>query len=252
MKQIIVTAGGTRERIDNVRSITNLSTGDLGSRIADQLLAKLDQPGDRLYYLHGRGAVLPKTRSEALILVPIEGTIELLTEMETLLASGRIDAVIHAMAVSDYRVAAVSSLDQMAEAIARSDSRDQADLEKILLEARLPETGKISSDLAHPVMILERTPKVIGRIKKLSPDTLLVGFKLLSGVPLEELIEVGVHLLQKNCCDYVLANDTSTAFHGEHRGYLIAPDGSTLELDGKDRIAAGIVETIWPRIAEKE
>lgn len=247
MRRIIVTAGGTRERIDNVRSITNLSTGDLGSRIADRLLEKMDKPGDRLYYLHGRGAVLPKTRKDSLHPVPIEGTLELLSEMEKLLNSGTIDAVIHAMAVSDYRVAAVSSLDQMAEAIAQSDSRDKGHLEHLLMEARLSETGKISSELPHPVLILERNPKVISRIKELSPDTVLVGFKLLSGVAQEELLEVGYQLLQKNHCDFVLANDTDTAFHGKHTGYLIAADRSILPLEGKDRIAEGIVSAIWPR-----
>ena len=33
MKQVIITAGGTSERIDNVRKITNSSSGKLGVAI---------------------------------------------------------------------------------------------------------------------------------------------------------------------------------------------------------------------------
>ena len=38
MKKIIITAGGTSEKIDNVRKITNSSSGRLGMTIANYLL----------------------------------------------------------------------------------------------------------------------------------------------------------------------------------------------------------------------
>ena len=38
MKKIIITAGGTSERIDNVRKITNSSSGKLGTIIVNHLL----------------------------------------------------------------------------------------------------------------------------------------------------------------------------------------------------------------------
>ena len=40
MKKIIITSGGTSERIDNVRKITNSSSGKLGMTIANHLLQK--------------------------------------------------------------------------------------------------------------------------------------------------------------------------------------------------------------------
>ena len=42
MKKIIITAGGTTEPIDNVRKITNVSTGKLGSLICDNMLKKYE------------------------------------------------------------------------------------------------------------------------------------------------------------------------------------------------------------------
>ena len=44
--------------------------------------------------------------------------------------------------------------------------------------------------------------EVIGEIKKLSPETQLIGFKLLDGVSYEELIEVATKLREKNKADY--------------------------------------------------
>ena len=38
MQKIIITAGGTSEKIDNVRKITNSSTGKLGKLIAEHLM----------------------------------------------------------------------------------------------------------------------------------------------------------------------------------------------------------------------
>ena len=60
------------------------------------------------------------------------------------------------------------------------------------------EGNKISSSIEDLTIIMQRSPKVISGIKKWSPDTVLVGFKLLSHVPHEELIQVGQALLQKN------------------------------------------------------
>ena len=38
MKNVIITSGGTREKIDEARVISNLSTGKLGSLIADEFM----------------------------------------------------------------------------------------------------------------------------------------------------------------------------------------------------------------------
>ena len=42
MKKIVITAGGTSEKIDNVRKITNSSSGKLGMTIANHLLKEND------------------------------------------------------------------------------------------------------------------------------------------------------------------------------------------------------------------
>src|SRR5262249_49485103 len=51
-----------------------------------------------------------------------------------------------------------------------------------------PYPGKLSSDAESLIIRCQRTPKVIRSVRDWAPSAYLVGFKLLSGVPREELI----------------------------------------------------------------
>lgn len=157
---------------------------------------------------------------------------DLKEQLSRLLREENIHAVIHAMAVSDYMVDKVTTV----EAI-----RTGIESDKI-------QGNKISSSIDDLAIILKRTPKIISMIKELSPGSRLVGFKLLSGVPHEELISVASALMKKNDCDFVLANDLSEIGAGMHRGYLIHRDGKVDEMATKDEIGRMIAR----RITEQE
>lgn len=227
--KIIITAGGTSERIDDVRTITNSSTGRLGLAIGRTFAEKYGEGIEKIYYLHGLRASYPE--HEKIVPVAIGGVMDLQAELEKLLTSEKIDAVIHAMAVSDYIVNEVTTLDKIR---GTEDPGNKADLSG----------NKISSDIDDLVIHMKKSPKVINSIKRLSPDTSLVGFKLLSNVPHEELIEVGCHLLQKNDCDFVMANDLSEIGKDRHRGYLIHRDGTYDTMETNEEIADMIARRI--------
>ena len=163
----------------------------------------------------------------------------MLEALENLLTTKKIDAVIHAMAVSDYTVKQVTTL----EAI-RAGEEDDPD--------RKLSGGKISSDIEDLVIILKKTPKIIGEIKKLQPDTILVGFKLLTNVENEVLIETGYQLMMKNDCSMVLANDLTEITGDKHVGYLISKDRSYEKLTTKSQIAEAIVIKIEQLLSVKE
>lgn len=57
--KLIITAGGTTEKIDDVRSITNLSTGRLGYVIGNSVLKNFGEKLEKLYYIHGERAIHP-------------------------------------------------------------------------------------------------------------------------------------------------------------------------------------------------
>lgn len=225
--KLIITAGGTTERIDDVRSITNTSTGRLGNTIGTTILKNYGDQIETLYYLHGLRAVPPT--GDNVVSIPIGGVAELENKLKELLETETIDAVIHSMAVSDYTVKEITTTEAIKEGKCLDSSK------------------KISSDIEDLVIVMKKTPKVIHSIKKWNPKTILIGFKLLSHVTREELIDVGHALLKKNECTFVLANDLKEINATEHAGYLIHEDKSYDSMTTREEIA----ETISMRLLEE-
>lgn len=238
-KNILITAGGTSEPIDRVRSITNTGTGALGSLIAKEFLFKEDT--DRIFYVHGKNAVLPECDKVTFVL--IASTDDLLNAVTKLCAENRIDVVVHSMAVSDFRVRSVLRASTVL-AICQPSSGLENVFHFVDRENLIKKENKISSDTQNPVIFLEKTPKVLPVFRELLPDAVIVGFKLLDGVSHDELIDTAYNLLQKNNCDYVLANDYTTVEAGNHQGFLIDRNKNEIPCSGKPAIAKTIAETV--------
>lgn len=237
---IVITAGGTSEYVDKVRKITNSSTGKLGSIIANKILESKNI--SNLYYITTKKSIKPKCIDDIrLHIIEIETTLELKDVVEKVLKKHKIDVFIHSMAVSDYMIDYVTTAQMLTNEIDKSD-----DTLKSILENKnvLDNTSKISSGEDNLIIKLVQTPKIINLIKKISPKTLLIGFKLLENVSEKELIDVGYNLLVKNNCDYVLANDLSYIKSGYHKGFLINKNKKTEMGLNKDEIAELIVSKI--------
>lgn len=232
MKKYIITAGGTSEKIDNVRKITNSSSGKLGMMIANQLLEENEDI--KIYYVCSKNSLRPL--DNRVDVIEIEGTINLKNTVEDLLINNNIHYFIHSMAVSDYMTDYVTSLDKIKESIRNADDIDEA-----LSNVRVIEGNKISSYEDNLVVVLKPTPKIISIIKDISPSTFLVGFKLLDGVSKENLIEVAKKLRDKNKCDLVVANDLSNIRIGKHIAYIIDKNDKIQESSGKEDIAKKLV-----------
>ena len=210
--KILVTAGGTREDIDDVRGITNYSTGRLGSEIAGLFLDE----GAEVTYICGENAILSSLpySSANLEIIKIRNVAQLAAQLENALNSTKYNCVIHSMAVSDYTPVEP-----------KSDS-------------------KISSDLEYITITLQRTPKVINIIKKIQPQTTLIGFKLLSNSSENELVEAGLNLLKNSKCDYILANDLKNITETHHKAILLNSDGIMARAENKQEIAEIIYKKI--------
>lgn len=243
---VLITAGGTREAIDAVRSIANHATGRLGAAIADAFL----QGGARVDYVCGEGAVLPAFSGAAVTV--IRDVAQLTETLDKLLRENSYDYVIHAMAVSDFTPHSIGTAHGMAERLGRelyglqlSEEALTARILSVLLGGGEWKTGgKISSQTPYLMMTLKQTPKVIGRIKAARPGVVLVGFKLLSGVSEGELISAGTGLMEKNGCDYVLANDLQEISGESHQALLLGPGGVVGRAGTKTEIAQMIFKTL--------
>ena len=122
MKKIIITAGGTSEKIDNVRKITNSSSGKLGMTIANHLLQ--ENKDILIYYICSKNSLRPFDNRVKII--EIDETIDLKNKVEKLLVNEHIDYFIHSMAVSDYMTDYVTTIEKIKESIRKSDDIDEA------------------------------------------------------------------------------------------------------------------------------
>ena len=232
MINFVITAGGTSEKIDNVRKITNSSSGKLGMMIANELLK--DNKDIKIYYVCSKNSLRPL--DDRVEVIEIEGTINLKNTVEELLVNNDIRYFIHSMAVSDYMTDYVTSIDRIKESI-----KNTSDVDEALDNVRVIEGNKISSYEDSLVIVLKPTPKIISLIKNLSPSTFLVGFKLLDGVGKERLIKVAKKLRDKNKCDLVVANDLSNIRSGNHIAYIIDKNDNVEKSCGKEDIAKKLV-----------
>jgi phosphopantothenate-cysteine ligase len=244
--RILITAGGTQEPIDSVRSITNHATGRLGAMIADHF-AKIPEVS-KIFYVCGRQSLVPETEKAQVI--RIKGTVELEQMIRTLSDTEHPDVIIHSMAVSDYRVRQVTTVTSMAEAAMRAEGQALDQLSEAIAGAdAVGSDGKIRSSVEDLVILLEKTPKIISLLRDLAPQAVIVGFKLLDGVSEAELLGTAEKLMEANDCDFVLANDLETVTSPCHCGYLLDQKGSVMRCDGKSQIAGGIVEAVLRKVA---
>jgi len=219
---ILITSGGTSEAIDSVRSITNHSTGSLGKILTETALAK----GHQVTLITTPTALKPDPHPHLRLLL-IENVEELLTEMQKEVPHHQ--ALIHAMAVSDYTPVYMTGLEEVEKA---------QDLHSFI--HRENQEAKISSREEYQVLFLKKNPKIISLIKEWNPAIQLIGFKLLVDVSSEELIQVARDSLVKNHASMTIANDLTKIQNGQHQAYLVT-DNQVLEASTKTEIAEAIL-----------
>lgn len=219
---ILITAGGTTEKIDEVRQITNHSTGATGKALAEAFMAK----GHHVYYVTTKEALQPSQVTEKFFITDTKELAETLTHLLTTIS---FQGVIQAMAISDFTLQASFSKEAFQEVLA--EKKDPFQIEK-------PAFGtKISSDTEQLVLVLKKTPKIINLIKNLKPKTHLIGFKLLVGVTKEELLTVAKERLIQNQADLIVANDLTEVQKNFHHAYLVTTEGLFKEVHTNEELA---------------
>jgi phosphopantothenoylcysteine synthetase/decarboxylase len=148
----VVTAGPTYETMDNVRRLTNFSTGRLGTELANFLTVR----GHRVTLLRGEQATYCGA-ANAMRVKPFSTTSDLMQQLQEL-AKLDIGAVFHAAAVSDFTFGKIWL---------RSE---QGELSEI-------KSGKISTRQGTLLAELVPTPKVIAGLREWYPKAKLVGWK---------------------------------------------------------------------------
>jgi phosphopantothenoylcysteine synthetase/decarboxylase len=216
---VLITAGPMRAYLDAVRYISNVSTGRLGAEIARECLAR----GAAVTFVHGPNSRLPTPppgSEDRLTLIEIDTLGNLTETLREALRGGGHRICFHAMAVLDY-----------------------------VPEETVP--GKFSAEAPKWSLTLVRSPKVIEQIKKMSPATLLVGFKLEVDVSVERLIERAKDLMDRSGAEIVVANDLSRINADHHPATICYREEErigTRAVDGKPQIARALCDLVEARM----
>jgi phosphopantothenate---cysteine ligase (CTP) len=214
---VVVAAGATSAPIDDVRVLTNVSSGRFGAAITESALSR----GARVWHIHARSAELPLLRFARLDLDARSQELELarLAELQKQWLACRDRLKLHPL-----RAGNVSNYSATLRRVLESQPIDVVILPMAVADYEPEqEAGKISSDRESLVVHCRRTPKVIRLVRDWAPSVYLVGFKLLSRVPEEELIRIASSACVSNRADLTVANDLETLRAGRHTIHLVRP-----------------------------
>ena len=176
--KVIVTTGPSFEPIDEVRRLTNFSTGELGVMLANRLAAS----GCQVFCLKGVGA----TYAGALHTphhLPFTTNQDLQDQLVELSRSHSIQALFHVAALCDFKVQQVEDAHGQAQASAKIDSR-----------------------VSGLTLQLEPAKKIISGLRALFPAAVLVGWKYELAGTREEALAKAWRQLQENRTDACVLN----------------------------------------------
>ena len=204
--KVLITSGGTKVPIDRVRSITNMSKGTFGSRIADAFytlgcnnIGKQDKEQiEKITFFMAKGSKMPFVDKHLMCeiyaaagLVPVE-MFEYSTfddykaGVEKLLSREKFDIIVVAAAVSDYGVANYYN-------------------------------GKYRSREDDMCIKLVKLPKILPIMRKMAPDAVICGFKLLVDSTTAELLNAMKNQIVESDVDLVIGNDLRDIKNDDHK-----------------------------------
>jgi phosphopantothenoylcysteine decarboxylase/phosphopantothenate--cysteine ligase len=211
----IVTAGPTYEELDEVRRMTNFSTGALGSELANYLV----QHGHDVELLRGHYSTCridPKAQRVQIFTT----TADLARRLEELASSG-IEAAFHAAAVCDYTFGKIWQ---------RSASGELSEIK----------SRKISTRGGTVLAELTPTPKILARLRGWFPKAQLVGWKYEVEGDRPRVIALAERQLADNQTNACVVNGPA---YGKGFGLVQGP-GNCRHLPGKDALFEALADCI--------
>jgi phosphopantothenate-cysteine ligase len=236
---VVVTGGGTIAPIDDVRQISNVSTGRFSAMISEACLRR----GSRVWQVHAPGAQLPLIRSARFDLDAADTAVEF-ARLDRL--HGEWKAVGDRLRLIALDRGTVAEYARALERVLRAEPIDVAFLAMAVSDFEPePYDGKLDSEAETLVIHGRRTPKVIRRVRDWSPGVYLVGFKLLSGADPADLIRHADAACLVNRADLTVANDLETVRNGRHTIHLVRPGQPTETLGPDPALAERLVDRVF-------
>lgn len=198
---VLVTAGPSYEPIDEVRRITNSSSGELGVMLANRLA----KDGWPVALLLGTGAVFRGPLEPGVRRVAFGTNDDLLRRFRELSTGQTVAAIFQAAALCDFKV--------------RTGQFTSA---------------KISSRAGEITLVLEPAVKVIGQLRNLFPQSRIVGWKYEVAGTRDGVLEKARRQLSENRTDLCVANGRA---YGDGFG-IVSREAGVPHLAGKAELCA--------------
>lgn len=189
--KILITSGGCKVPIDDVRHIGNFSSGRYGAEIAASFMRQ--SPDNHVYFVMEKGSKYPDAHNpcspdayDNINDYQYADYFEYVDKTKSLVKGIQPDIIISAAAISDY--------------ICDKQS------------------GKISSDGEEMIIKLHKSEKVIASFRELAPKALIVGFKCLVSPTNEEKGNAITKIAKYT--DLIVYNDLTELRKGNQARYL--------------------------------
>ncbi|HEY1171375.1 MAG TPA: phosphopantothenoylcysteine decarboxylase [Verrucomicrobiae bacterium] len=176
--RIVITCGPSYEPVDEVRRLTNFSTGELGVLLANRLTAD----GHEVFCLKGEAATYAGA-CRAHHLISFSTNDNLLANLQAISKQGEIGAVLHCAALCDFKVKQVQN----------------ATGEKLT-------ERKVSSRAGDLTIVLEPASKVISHLRRLFPEARIIGWKYELDGTREDALAKGRKQIEENATDLSVVN----------------------------------------------
>lgn len=222
-KRFLVTAGGTRERVDRVRDWGNVFTGQTGYAIA-RALADVG-PVDLVTSNREHFRELAREGGEGVPDRPLRAVAftshgDLRAALAALVATHAYAGVVMSAAVSDYAPHRAYEVVDRRPDPAAGDGRE-------VWSVRDAQADKVKSTFEEVAVLGRRTAKLVDLFRtEWGYRGLLVKFKLEVGIDRDRLIEVGQASRRASGADYLVANTLDMVAGAGAGAYLLSDAGA--------------------------
>ena len=178
----IVTAGPTYEPLDDVRRLTNFSTGRLGTELANFLAAR----GHKIILIIGEQATYSgEHRAQRVEL--FSTTADLRAKLKAV-STKKVDVIFHAAAVSDFTFGRILIPDEASKLVEIKGAKKISTRQEKMLAELLP------------------TPKIISELRGWFPKTKIVGWKFEAEGKRADAMAAARRQLAENSTDLCVVN----------------------------------------------
>ncbi len=193
---ILITAGPTREYLDPVRFLTNRSSGKMGFSLAEEAIRR----GAKVVLISGPTQLIPPPET---VYKPVQTAQEM--ESEVMKHFPRVDVVIMAAAVSDFRFTEFS-------------------------------TQKVKKEKIGKALAIAPTSDILERLSQKKGSKVIVGF----AAETDDVVNRAIQKLKRKKLDLVIANDIldrEIGFESDfNRVHIISPDGTVIQTEKKSKL----------------